>query len=162
MRTTTRAILAVALLCLPASSPAAERDDPLFPFPRPEAGLKRAVIRLPSLEDEQDYKVEIMVGKTMQVDRCNAHWFTGSLDERTVEGWGYSYWVLPEARGPMSTRMACLPREGKRAAFVRVSGDGYLVRYNSRSPLVIHVPIDFEVRYRLWRAEEEIGEATEE
>jgi ecotin len=162
VNTMTRTVIAAALLCLPASSPAAERDDPLSPFPGPGAGFKRTVIRLPALEDEQDYKVEIMVGKTMQVDRCNQHWFMGSLEEKTVEGWGYPYWVLPKASGPASTLMACFPRGEKREAFVRVNGDGYLMRYNSRLPLVIHVPSDFEVLYRLWQAQKEIGEAVEE
>lgn len=161
-KTTKRAALAAALLCLPASSPAAEQPpDPLAPFPKAEAGFERRVIRLPKLEDENDYEVEILVGKTISVDSCNRYSFMGSLEERTVQGWGYSYWVLPKVTGPMSTLMACFPR-GRHDAFVRVSGDGYLLRYNSRLPVVIHVPEGFAVRYRLWKAQEEIREATAE
>jgi ecotin len=156
-----QAIVAAAVLCLSASSSGDQRADPLSPFPGPEAGFKRAVVHLSSLEDEQDYKVEIMVGRTMQVDSCNHYSFNGSLEERTVEGWGYSYWVLPKAKGPWHTLMGCRSPE-MREAFVRVYGNGYLLPYNSRLPLVIHVPADFEVRYRLWHAQKEIGETTAE
>lgn len=156
-----RTAIAVLFLCLPASSPAAERPDPLSPFPRAEAGFKRTVIHLPQLEDEQDYKVEILVGKTIQVDGCNRYSFLGSMEERNVEGWGYPYWILPKVEGPISTLMACIPHRPTREAFVLVRGDGYLVRYNSRLPVVVQVPADFEVRYRLWQAQKEIGTATE-
>jgi ecotin len=40
-----------------------------------------------------------------------------------------------------------------------VRGDGALLRYNSKLPVVVYVPVDFEVHYRIWTAREETGVA---
>jgi ecotin len=42
---------------------------------------------------------------------------------------------------------------------VAVRGEGFLLRYNSKLPVVVYVPNGFEVRYRIWRADESIGKA---
>jgi ecotin len=155
------ATVIAGLLSLLAWTAGAQDKDALHPFPKAEEGFKRTVIRLPALPNEGDCKVEILIGKTMRVD-CNHHWFGGSLEQRDVQGWGYSYWILPKASGPVATRKGC-PDDAWHDAFVRVQGDGYLLRYNSRLPVVIHVPKDFEVRYRLWKAEADAtGDAKEE
>jgi ecotin len=36
---------------------------------------------------------------------------------------------------------------------VTLGGDPYLIRYNSRLPVVVYVPEVAEVRYRIWRAD---------
>lgn len=36
------------------------------------------------------------------------------------------------------------------------SGDPYLIRYNSRMTVVVYVPEDVEVRYRIWTTGAEI------
>ena len=90
---------------------------------------------------------------------CNQHAFEGTLTEEVVSGWGYPYDEL-RAVGPLiSTLMACPPNEPPRDTFVLVHGDGFLQRYNSRLPVVVYVPTGFEVRYRLWEARSEIGQA---
>lgn len=38
--------------------------------------------------------------------------------------------------------------------FVSLGGDPYLVRYNSKLPVVVYVPEGVEVRYRIWSAGE--------
>ena len=121
-------------------------------FPAATAGQTRHVINLPAQSDEDALKVEVIVGKTMKVD-CNRHSFGGRLQERTAEGWGYSYYVMDSLGQAASTMMAC-PPGSERDAFVRASGQD-LIRYNSRLPLVVYAPNDAEVRYRIWRAGEE-------
>ena len=150
----------IGLLSLLAWTAGAEQKDALHPFPKAEEGFKRTVIRLPQLANEENIKVEIIIGKTMKVD-CNHHWFGGSLEAKNVEGWGYTYWILPKAGGPASTKMGC-PDRSLHDEFVHVQGDGYLLRYNSRLPVVIYVPKNFEVRYRLWQAQEKTSYAKEE
>jgi len=43
-----------------------------------------------------------------------------------------------------------------------VVGDGFLLRYNSKLPLVLYVPKDIEVRYRIWSASNKVEKAIQE
>jgi ecotin len=128
------------------------------PYPPAEDGYKRMVIHLQSLADEDTSKLEIIIGKTIKVD-CNRHWFGGQVTEEIAKGWGFPYFVLKSVTGPVSTLMACPPDKKEQDAFVQVRGDGALLRYNSKLPVVVYVPVDFEVRYRIWTAREESGVA---
>lgn len=134
------------------STPGAQATDDLKAFPAASAGQTRHVIRLPAQTNEDALKVEVIVGKTMKVD-CNRHSFGGRLQERTAEGWGYTYYVMDSLGQAASTMMAC-PPGSEREAFVRTAGQD-LICYNSRLPLVVYAPNDAEVRYRIWRAGEE-------
>jgi ecotin len=57
--------------------------------------------------------------------------------------------------------MAC-PDGKKHEAFVPVIGDGFVLRYNSKLPIVIYTPKGVEVRYRLWSASEKVEKARAE
>jgi ecotin len=155
---TDRFFFPLILAALSVNASAGGNNDELAPYPMAEPGFVRMVFQLPAVADESDRKVEIMVGKTMMVD-CNRHGFGGDLEQGTAEGWGYSYFVLAKVQGPRSTMMACPPGEEKTEAFVKVQGEGYLQRYNSRLPVVVYVPEGFSVRYRIWAAEDAIGSA---
>jgi ecotin len=143
---------------LPLTAMAGPEGDEMSPFPVPQPGFERMVFQVPPAENEVDLKVEILIGKVMPVD-CNRSWFAGTLQEGTAQGWGYPYYVLPGAVGPASTKMACPPGEAKLDGFVPVQGNGFLRRYNSRLPVVVYVPQGFDVRYRIWTAGAQIGQA---
>ena len=149
---------AILALTLAAAAPvmAASLKD-VAPYPEAEKGFTRQVIHLPAQADESAYKLEILAGKTLQVD-CNRQRLGGSLEERTLEGWGYNYYRLNNVSGPASTLMAC-PDGKKTKAFVPVIGDGFLLRYNSKLPVVVYVPKDVEVRYRIWSASQDVQKA---
>ncbi|WP_415036010.1 serine protease inhibitor ecotin [Azonexus sp.] len=151
---TTLAALALALCaCTTQATDATVKSSStsdLKPFPAPLAGEIRHVIELPPLADEDLRKVELIAGKTLEVD-CNRHRLGGRWEEKTIEGWGYSYHRLDQVGPPMSTLMAC-PDNSRRKAFVAVGGEPLLLRYNSKLPLVVYVPQDVEVRYRIWSA----------
>jgi len=129
----------------------AQTDD-LKPFPAPAAGMQRFVIRLPAVPQPDDHKVEVMIGKTLQVD-CNRQMFSAKVKQKVAEGWGFPYYVVGPLKGPASTLMACPPDMPKRDEFVRANAAGLdLLRYNSKLPIVVYAPEGVEVRFRVWTA----------
>jgi ecotin len=127
-------------------------QDNLKAYPAPTDGMKRLVVYLEPKEEEEDYRVELMVGKTLEVDAANRFFFAGSLEEETIEGWGFPKYLVKQI-GPMAgTRIGVDPDAPKVKRFVRLGGEPKLLRYNSKLPLVVYVPKDAEVRMRVWVA----------
>ncbi|MCP3869072.1 MAG: serine protease inhibitor ecotin [Gammaproteobacteria bacterium] len=149
------------MLSIPLSVSAGAPADDLKPFPEAETGFKRKIIRVPPTDRDLDHKVEILAGKQLPGD-CNTSWLGGELQKKTVKGWGYPYYVLHGAEHPASTMMACPEGQEKTTRFVQVRGEGFLLRYNSKLPVVLYVPEGFEVRYRIWVAGDLIGHAQSE
>ena len=150
--------LLIAGFCAVAN--AAKLED-VAPYPKAEAGFTRQVIHLPKQDQEENFQVEILAGKTLEVD-CNRQRLGGVLDEKNLEGWGYPFYRLEKVIGPMSTMKACPPGSQKKRAFVPVVGDGFMLRYNSKLPVVVYAPADVEVRYRIWSASDKVGTAIQE
>ena len=138
----------------------AAKLEEVAPFPKPEQGFTRQVIHLPSQPQEENFQVEILAGKTLTVD-CNRQRLGGILEEKNLEGWGYPFYRLEKVIGPMSTMMACPDGKSKKD-FVPVVGDGFLLRYNSKLPIVLYVPEDVDVRYRVWSASSKVEKAVQE
>lgn len=138
---------------------AAKLED-VAPFPKAESGFTRQVIHLAPQTSEDNFQVEILAGKTLAVD-CNRQRLGGILEEKHLEGWGYPFYRLEKVIGPMSTLMAC-PDGKSRQDFVPVVGDGFMLRYNSKLPIVVYVPKDVEVRYRIWSASSTVEKAVQE
>ena len=63
--------------------------------------MKRLFVYLEPKEEEEDYRVELMVGKTLEVDAANRFFFAGSLEEETIEGWGFPKYIVKQI-GPMA------------------------------------------------------------
>ena len=127
--------------------------DNMKAFPPAEAGMVRYVLPMEKQANEGALKVELIVGKTVKTDGVNRHFFGGKLEVEAIQGWGFDRYVL-KSIGPMAgTLMGPPPGAPKVEKFVTLGGEPYLVRYNSRLPLVIYVPEGVEVRYRVWRAD---------
>ncbi|WP_394238337.1 serine protease inhibitor ecotin [Pseudomonas anguilliseptica] len=141
--------LFVLACALPLTACAATPES-LKPYPAAAEGYHRHVIELPAQANEAEHKVELIAGKTLEVD-CNQQRLGGQWQEKTVEGWGYNYYQLSQVGPAISTLMAC-PDNSRKQAFVPVGGEPLLVRYNSKLPLVIYAPADAQVRYRIWSA----------
>lgn len=139
-------------LTVALSAATAGAADALSPFPSAAAGQQRYVITLEPRADEPLQQVELLIGKTLEVD-CNLHKFMGTLRRETISGWGYTYYTVEEIHGPAGTMMAC-PKDSKKDAFVTLGGEPHWVRYNSKLPVVVYVPEGFQVRYRIWSAAE--------
>ena len=101
------------------------------------------------------------MGKTVQVDEKNQYFLGGKIQEETIKGWGFPRYIVREL-GPMAgTLMAIDPNAPKVKRFIRLGGEPYLIRYNSRLPIVVYVPEGVEVRYRIWSASSESKEMKE-
>ena len=125
-------------------------EKALAPFPKAGEGMVRHVIEMKKKSDESLYKVEIIPGKVMSVD-CNHHSLMGKLEEKDLQGWGYTYYEFTSDGQTRSTMMACnKPNENK-----FVSGQTLIARYNSKLPIVIYAPKGYEVKYRIWKADKE-------
>jgi len=139
------------ILSLVAMSVAAAPDN-MKAFPPAEAGMVRYVLQVPKQNDETAFKVELIVGKTVQVDEGNRYFFSGSIVEETIEGWGFPRYIVSKL-GPMAgTLMAVDPDAPKKSRFVTLGADPFIIRYNSLLPVVVYAPEGVEVRYRIWSA----------
>ena len=61
--------------------------------------MKRYVINLPKLDDEDAASVQLIVGKTVSVDGQNRHFFGGKLEKETIKGLGLRP-IRPAQAGP--------------------------------------------------------------
>lgn len=128
--------------------------DKLNAYPPAEEGRKREVFHLPKQTDEAARKVEIIVGKTVNLDAENQYAFGGRIEYSTIQGWGFPRYDVKEFGEMRGTRMLPDPKAPKIDRFITLAGEPYLIRYNSRLPVVVYAPDDVEVKLRLWRAEE--------
>jgi len=135
--------------------------DNMKAFPPPNQGQLRYVIELPEFDDESNYKIELIVGKMVEVDDKNQYFYGGKIEKENIVGWGFTRYVVNEL-GPMAgTLMAIDPNAPKVDRFVQIGGEPYLIRYNSRLPIVVYVPEGAEVRYRIWSADPNAQNAKE-
>lgn len=152
-----KTLLLIAMLSFFVAMPDANAVDNMQAFPPAEKGMVRYVLQLQEQDDESAFKVELIVGKTVQVDEGNKYFFGGKIEEENIPGWGFTRYVVSNL-GPMAgTLMAVDPDAPKVPRFIAIGGETFLIRYNSRLPVVVYVPEGVEVRYRLWRAAPEFS-----
>lgn len=151
-----RKFYSIAILWILCSIVSAQAADNMKAFPPPEEGMTRYVLQVPKQEDESAFKVELIVGKTVKVDKRNKYFFGGKIEVEIIKGWGFPRYIVSKL-GPMGgTMMAIDPKEPKINLFIALGGEPYLIRYNSRLPIVVYASSDVEVRYRIWRASPEV------
>ena len=149
-----RYVVAVVLIHLTAGCISA--SDNLKAFPPAGEGMARYVLQLPEQADESAFRVELIAGKSVLADKENRYFFSGKIEAQSIEGWGYTRYVV-SSLGPMGgTLMAVDQGAPKVERFVALGGEPYLIRYNSRLPVVVYVPAGVEVRYRVWSAGTEV------
>ena len=147
-----KTVCSMAILSFLVAMSSGSAADSMKAFPPAEKGMVRYVLQLPEQKDEYTFKVELIVGKTAQLDERNRYFFVGKIEEVKIEGWGFTRYLVSKL-GPMGgTGMAVGPDARKVSRFITIGGEPYLVRYNSRLPVVVYVPEGVEVRYRIWSA----------
>jgi ecotin len=124
--------------------------DIMKAFPPAGSGMVRYVLQLPAQEDESLLKVELLVGQMVRTDAINLYFLGGKIEQETIKGFGYTIYKVSKI-GPMAgTLIAVDPDEPKVDRFITLGGGPYLIRYNSKLPVVVYVPEGTEVRYRIW------------
>jgi ecotin len=125
-------------------------------FPPAKAGMERFVIVLPRKErgEEDALRVELIPGKMMETDGVNLYRFGHILKEKNLEGFGYPFYEISEGSVAMT-----LIRPGPKPVIKFVSGQSLHTHYNSRLPIVIYAPAGYQIRYRIWKADETFSTA---
>jgi ecotin len=120
-------------------------------FPAPGRGVIRYVWNPPQEANENELKVEILVGRNAEVDQVNRHFLSGSLTETIIDGWGFPKYVVRTNGVIGGTLMAVSPEQPKVMQFVTLRTDPQLFRYNSKLPVVVYAPRGIIVKFRVWR-----------
>jgi len=147
-----KSLITLSVILLGSFAMAQHPQENMKAYPPAAEGMKRLVVYLETKEEEDDYRIELMVGKTVEVDAANRFFFSGTLEEETIEGWGFPKYVVKQI-GPMAgTRIGVDPDAPKVKRFVKLGGEPKLLRYNSKLPLVVYIPKDAEVKLKVWVA----------
>ena len=115
-------------------------------FPKAYLGYKMVAIEVPEKSIEKNFKLEVLVGRTQEVD-CNYYFMMGTSEIFSLDGGGYNYTKITSDGGVSGTKMGC-PENSKKKEFVYMTP--MMFEYNSRFPQVIYVPDFCEVKYRIW------------
>lgn len=94
----------------------------------------------------------------MEVD-CNLYRFGGKLENKTLEGWGYDYYVFDKVSFSVLTMMVCSDGKKEKKFVIAYLGDVGMLRYNSKLSIVVYTLDNVDVKYRVWKAEEKIDNA---
>lgn len=127
-------------------------------FPKPAKGMTQYVIEVPfsSMEVDATKKVELIIGKNTEVDKCNRFGLAGTLEKKDLQGFGYNYYEFKTDGQIMGTMMGCSDT-GKITKFV--SATPSLLDYNGRMPIVVYVPDGYELKYKIYKAEPDTYQA---
>lgn len=158
MRNTLAQFLIIGIVVFGVPAFGAEHQE-LKAFPVAKEGMERFVIVLSQKErgKEDSFKVEIIVGKEMFADGVNLVRLGNTIEPRSLNGWGYTYYEVTGSSEILSTMMAS--PEGVPMVKKFVTASPLQVPYNSRLPIVVYVPTGHEVQYRIWKASEIIRKA---
>lgn len=127
------------------------QTDNMKAFPAAGKGVVRYVWNPPVEANENELKVEILVGKFAEVDQVNRHFLAGSLTEKTIDGWGFPMYVV-RSNGVIGGTLIAVPEgQPKVRKFVTLRSDPQLFRYNSKLPVVVYAPAGITVKFRVWR-----------
>lgn len=121
-------------------------------YPKPKDGYKQLYIQLPVEKNENNLKVELFVGKNDMVD-CNTYGLLGSIKIEKTADETHLYYVVESDGSVVGTQKACLDNK-KTSQYIQMPTQ--MVNYNSKTPIVVYVPENLEVKYKIWRADKNL------
>ena len=95
-----KAVCSIAVLSFLVAMSSVLAADNMKAFQPAEKGVVRYVLQLPEQKDEYSFKVELNVGKTVQLSEGNRYFFGGKIEVENIEGWGFTRYIVNEL-GPM-------------------------------------------------------------
>ncbi|MDO5046111.1 ecotin family protein [Campylobacter sp.] len=105
-------------------------------------------IKLDKLENQMDYKIELIFGKELEVD-CNKHFLEGGKLKEKSSKEPIALYEFNDKAELASTMMMC-PDNKKKKKFVHYSFTKVL-DYDSYMPIVIKAPKDVIVKYKIYK-----------
>jgi ecotin len=98
------AVILITVLSVFFAAMTGQAADDMKAFSPAEEGMIRYVLRLPKQDDESAFKVELIVGKTVQVDERNRYFFGGKIEEETIKGSGVFHDTMSASLGRWQAR----------------------------------------------------------
>jgi ecotin len=83
----------------------------------------------------------------LETDMCNNYYLDGTFEKRDLKGFGYNYYVFSSDGKARSTLMGCSGTGTRRQFVFSQSLEEF---YNPKLPIVIYLPEDYEVRFRVF------------
>ena len=146
-------LFSLLALTIATSTFAQTKNNDISMYPKSTEGLEQKVIQLQTLENENDYEVELFVGTKKKVDTCNHFFLAGNFEDKTVEGWGYNYFKFSTDGNIGGTMKLCADNKTIEKT---VYAQSTKTRYNSKLPIVVYVPDGYTLEYRIWKADKEL------
>ncbi|CAM42072.1 putative ecotin [Leishmania braziliensis MHOM/BR/75/M2904] len=125
-------------------------EDYRIPYPAAGPCQKRTVIYLPqqdSAVEQHHLRVQLIPGRHVRCEDGCFYQLTGTVSEETLQSWGYPYYVVTlDDIYPAQ----CSPSDPANPRTFVPLRESPMIPYNSKRPIVVYVPEDAEVRYRVW------------
>jgi len=134
-------------------------------YPEPEKGMKRVDLKLPKIENDKEYKVEIRFGIEMNISECsdiNDFSFNiKNLEKRYgISPSRFPYYVLPkEIPTEVLTFYKSNCDKTKTVKKKVLSSQNILQEYNGHISIPFYIPKDWTLEYRLWKVNSEFKNA---
>ncbi len=137
-------------------------------YPEPEKGMKRVDLKLPKIENDKNYKVEIRFGLEINVSECDdIKDFSFNIKNLTT-GYGippyrFPYFSLPN---DLTTEFVTLKNndnkkcdESKKIKKKVLSSQNIFEEYNHHFATPYYIPENWTLEYRLWKVDSEYKNA---
>ena len=127
-------------------------------YPEPQNGFKRVDLKLPKLENEKNYKIEVRFSFEANVVDCsNADFSFNPKNLKTQYGANFNrfpYYVLENDMAEISEGYSseCVTRNKVRRKLL--SSQNLFIEYQSYYARPFYIPESWSVEYRIWNASE--------
>lgn len=131
-------------------------------YPEPEKGMKRVDLKLPKIENDKDYKVEIRFGMEVNVSECSTvndfSFNIKNLEEKYgIPPYRFPYYVLPKEMPvdiiTFNNTSNC--DESKKVKKKVLSSQNIFKEYNGHFAIPFYIPEKWTVEFRLWKVNSE-------